>query len=454
MAVVWNAENAAHLLRRATFGAPPAAIDRAVRAGLGMTVAGLFRPPEPDALNTRDVYLNQFQAWWLRRMLATRAPLVEKLTLMWHNHFATGYHKVSNTKFMHLQNQILRRNALGSFPTLVEQVSKSAAMLIWLDGATNTKDDPNENFARELMELFTTGVFDRTGAPTYTELDVVEGARAFTGWSFNWRNGAFRFNEWDHDGGLKTFRGQTGPFGGEDVIAMLAEDPATARRVAWRLWSTFAAPVDLDDPVLDALEAEYLARGLTIRPVVELMFTRDEFYAPAVRQARVKNPCEWLVGSMALLGGRFNRAKAWMDWALGESIQYLGQSIADPPSVFGWKEHLAWVSSNGLFSRLRAGEEIASGREPGWQLFLWNPLPLLPPRRLWAAQTAASTVDWMLARLGPVAAQSTTRDALVAYLNMGANGQPEPFVLNRDTIDSKVRGLVALILACPEYQFC
>jgi hypothetical protein len=157
---------------------------------------------------------------------------------------------------------------------------------------------------------------------------------------------------------------------------------------------------------------------------------------------------------MTLLGGRFNRTKHWMDWALGEAIQYLGQSIADPPSVFGWKEDLAWVSSNGLFSRLRAGEEIGSGREPAWQLFLWNPLPLLPPRRQWPAQTAAATVDRLLARLGPVAVQSTTRDALIAYLNTSPDGQPEAFVLNRDTIDSKVRGLVALILACPEYQFC
>lgn len=453
MVVTWNAENAAHLLNRATFAARPKDVTKALDKGMAATIEGLFKKPESDAIGSwKDVYLDQIQAWWLRRMLGTKAPLVEKLTLMWHNHFATGYAKVEYARFMHLQNQALRKHCLGRYEDLVLAVSKSAAMSIWLDGETNTVEDPNENFARELMELFTTGVLDANGSPNYTETDVEQAAKAFTGWSYSWPKGKFHLNEWEHDYGPKTFKGQTANFEGEQIIALLAADPATARRVAWRLWTTFAHPVELDDPVLDSLAQIYLSGGGELRPVVQAMFEKDEFYSPTAKLAHVKSPVEWLIGSLRLLGGKFNDKKKWMDYDVSYSIRYLGQSVFDPPSVFGWKEDVAWTSTNGVFARLQIGSDIAYSQDFSYQTFVWDPKKLLPPKEQWPTMDAAATVSWLLERLGPLAVQSTTFDALVSYLGLDEDGNPAPFVLANSTIDTKIRGLVALMLACPEFQ--
>ncbi len=453
MAVVWNAENAAHLLRRATFGARPKDVDKALKKGFDATIEGLFKKAEPDTFGKfSDVYLDGIQAWWLRRMLKTKAPLTEKLTLLWHNHFATGFHKIENARFMHLQNQVLRKNALGNFQKLVLEVSKSAAMLIWLDGETNIASDPNENFARELQELFTTGVLNKSGAPNYTENDVVEAARAFTGWGYTYPKGKFEYHDYDHDFDPKTFKGQTSNFAGEDIVALLAVDPATARRVAWRLWNEFAYPVALDDAVLDPLEQAYLANGTELRPVVELMFRSDAFYSSTAKYAHVKSPCEWLVGTMRLLGGKFSDKHDWMDYDLAYAVDFLGQAIFDPPSVFGWKENLAWTSSNGVFSRLQYSDEVATSRKQDQPLFLWQPTKVLPPKSQWSTLSAVDTVNWFLTLLGPVNAAQSTIDALVTYLETDSTGSPTTFALDDESVDSKIRGLVALILSSPEYQ--
>lgn len=453
MAVTWNAENAAHLLRRATFAARPKDVSKALTNGMADTIAGLFKKSESDAISSfKDVYLDQIQAWWLRRMVATKAPLIEKLTLMWHNHFATGYSKIENSRFMHLQNQLLRKHCLGSYQDLVMAVSKSAAMLIWLDGETNTVDDPNENFARELMELFTTGVLDKNGAANYSELDVAESAKAFTGWSYTWPKGKFYQDDDDHDFGPKTFKGQTSNFDGEDIVAMLVAESTTARRVAWRLWSTFAYPVELDDTVLDFLESAYLANSGELRPVVQAMFESDAFYSATAKNAHVKNPAEWLVGTLRLLKGEFNDKKKWMDYDVSSAIRHLGLGVFDPPSVFGWKGDLAWTSSNGVFSRLQIASDIAYSQNFSYQTYVWDPKELLPPKSQWATMDAIATVNWLLSQLGPLTVETATSDAFVAYLGLDEDGNPEPFVLANSTIDSKVRGLIALMLACPEYQ--
>jgi uncharacterized protein (DUF1800 family) len=454
MVVEWNAENAAHLLRRATFGARPKDVTKALNKGMAATIGGLFKKPESDAFpgGFKDVYLDQLQAWWVRRMLSTKAPLAEKLTLMWHNHFATGYSKIEFARFMHVQNQALRKHCLGKYRDLVEGVSKSAAMSIWLDGQTNTAEDPNENFARELMELFTTGVLDKTGAPNYTEQDVEQAARAFTGWSYTYPKGEFVLYEYDHDFGPKTFKGQTQSFEGEDIIAILTAEAATARRVAWRLWTTFAYPVELDDAVLDSLEQVYLANDEELRPVVEAMFNKDEFYSPTAKNAHVKSPAEFLVGAMRLLRGKFNDKKYWMDYDVAYAIRLLGQSVFDPPTVFGWKEDTGWTSSNGVFGRLQYGSEIAYSQDFSYQTFVWQPKKVLPPKSQWGGMDAAATVQWLLDQLGPLSVSSSTFDAYVAYLGTDEDGVPATFVLNEQTVDSKVRGLIALMLASPEFQ--
>lgn len=454
MVVTWNAENAAHLLRRATFGARPKDIEKALDKGMNATIAGLFTKPESDAFpgGYKDVYLDEIQNWWARRLTTTQAPLTEKLTILWHNHFATGYSKIEYGKLMHLQNRTLRKYALGRFRDMVMNISKSAAMLVWLDGETNTDEDPNENFARELMELFTTGVFDKNGNPNYTEQDIVESARAFTGWNWSYPSGKFEFNDYDHDFESKTFKGQTGDFTGEQIIEMLVVEPATARRVAWRLWNSFAYPVTLADPVLDSLAQAYLDNDTQIRPVVDLMFRMDEFYSSEAKYAYVKSPVEWLIGSMRLLKAKFSSKHNWFKYEIANTVQNLGQSLFDPPTVFGWKDGTAWVTSNNFFARIQYAEEIASSRKQDDPVIVWDPKKLLPKPSEWSSMTASSVVDHFLNLLGPVVVESATHQALETYLNTDVDGNPATFVLDDDAVNSKIRGLVSLILSTPEYQ--
>jgi uncharacterized protein (DUF1800 family) len=231
MVVTWNEENAAHLLRRAGFGPRPPEVASAVKKGMAKTIAGLFKPwKKSDKLpkKPKTDSLEDLQAWWLRRMLATKSPLIEKMALFWHNHFATALSKVERLPLMHQQNRTLRKLAVGKFSTLCLALARDPAMVIWLDNISNIASDPNENFARELMELFTTGVLDAAGQPNYTETDVQESARAFTGWTLDDKF-KFVFDPANHDFGTKTFRGQTANFDGTDIVAMLVVDPATAR---------------------------------------------------------------------------------------------------------------------------------------------------------------------------------------------------------------------------------
>lgn len=459
MAVIWNADNAAHLLRRATFSATPKEVSAAVTAGMAATIVGLFATPETDALTTTNLPFKGAQAWWLRRMLVTKAPLVEKLTLMWHNHFATGNDKVRNVLYMHMQNRLIRQYCLGNFNTLTAGVCKSAAMLIWLDGWNNTLVKPNQNLARELMECFTTGVYDKTGAPIYTQMDVVEAARSLTGWSYVGATGANKFIPRNHDTGLKTFRGSTGNFVGEDIVLQLCQDVTTARRVAWRLWNTFAYPVDLADPVLDALEAVYLANNMELKPVVQYLFSCDAFYTSTAKFAHVKSPCEWLIGSMRHLGMQFSNTPAVLsaiNASIADTIQNLGQSLFDPPSVFGWDEGLAWLNSNSLVNRLVIGETmVLDPRDMLYRHFVWAPATLLPPAATWPTYTADKILTWVQNQMGYTALNPGTaaQTAFLNYLNTNDAGLPQPFALNASTADSKIRGLVALILACPEYQY-
>jgi len=243
----FDRRKAAHLLRRAGFGAAPAAIDRAVAEGMEQTVESLF----DEATEEEDFYQKTFraingpltnfgdigaaQAWWVYRMMTTRAPLREKLTLFWHGHFATGFEKVDNSRLMHQQVETIRRHAWGNVRELTLAIARDPAMVVWLDGESNTKEHPNENFARELMELFTCGIGH------YTESDVREAARAFTGWHRD--KTQFAFNAGDHDAGRKHFLGKLGRFDGGDIIDILMQQPATLHFLARKLLRFFAAPV-------------------------------------------------------------------------------------------------------------------------------------------------------------------------------------------------------------------
>lgn len=453
MAPEWNVENVDHLLRRVQFGVTQADRKKALKRGFEKTLKTILKPPKtkPAKFPKKAGELDDLQGWWIRSLSRSKQPLADKLTLLWHNHFATGAAKVG-VELMFRQIDTLRRFGMGSFRDLVLEVSRDPAMLIWLDNKDNFVGNLNENYARELMELFTTGVLDKNGAPNYTEQDVVEVARAFTGWTLEWDDElVFVFVPQLHDEGVKTVKGVTGNLDGTDVVDLLAADAATARRVAWRLFSFFAHPVDLDDPLLDPLEAEYLATGGDISAILESLFRSDAFYSPSAKRARVQSPAEFLASSARLLRGKFHPKHLY---PLGLDVQRLGQSLYNPPSVFGWKEGLNWVETSGMLARAQVGASLADSRG-GDSPLRYKPARLLGKKGQWKTLTPADVVDRVLTELGLSDASEGLRNALIAYVQSEPDGSPIPpeeFEVDGEFVDVKVRGVIALALASPEHQ--
>lgn len=448
MSVSWTSENAAHLLRRAGFAATAKDVKKALKKGLSKTIKGLLqKDKKSDKLPKWVDGTNDLQYWWLERMATTHTPLTEKLTLLWHNHFATAMDKVGSVTRMHNQNRTLRKHSMGAFRDLVLGMSRDPAMIRWLDNNTNKKGSPNENYARELMELFTTGVLDKDGVPNYTETDVQEGARAFTGWTYSGDD--FYFSEWYHDYGSKTFRGQTGPWDGTDIVDMLALDPATARRVAWRLWTSFAYEVDLDDAVLDSLAQTYLDHDTQIKPMLEHMFSSDAFYSAEAKNALVKGPAELVINITRLLKAKLPK----QDWsAIANRTGVMGQELFNPPTVFGWNEGLQWVAVGGLLDRVDVMEDLTGERGKD-AFFVYKPASLLGKKKDYKSFTAEQTVDKILSGLGPLSISAAARQALIAYAQADSGGQPvAEFTLDSQTIDMKVRGIISLAASLPEFQ--
>lgn len=430
----WGAREAAHLLRRAGFGGTPAEVEALVFLGRHRAVNALLNYDDTSGdLETRlaslQLDLTQrtgIQRWWVARMLLTPRPLEEKMTLFWHNHFATSINKVGDAGFMLQQNQMLRRLALGNFRALLLEVARDPAMLIFLDNRLNRRMAPNENFARELMEMFTIGIGN------YTEQDVKEVARAFTGWTI--RNGSFYFNPSQHDPGRKTILGSTGNFDGTDVIDILAAHPATARRLARHLWEFFAYP-DPEEEVVERLADTYLSSGGDIRALVHAIFESAEFYSPRAFRRLVKSPVEIVIGTIRSGLGSADLA------ALPGYLRRMGQDLFNPPDVGGWEGGLEWIGTSTMLERLNFLNRATSSRNAALAA-----TALQQTLEAARARDAAAVVAYWLERMLGGDSPNELRRLLVEYLG------GEAFRLNRDSVDMKVRGLIYLIAASPDYQ--
>jgi uncharacterized protein (DUF1800 family) len=447
MPAPWNYENAAHLLRRAGFGATPAAIDAAVAAGLEATVESLLVPDATsDALPFADPATVDLQGWWLHRMVTTTSPLQEKLVLFFHDHFATAVSKVKKKPWLHRQNQTLRNGAFGKFKTLLAAMIRDPALLVFLDNQLNVKKSPNENFARELQELFTLGVKNANGSPNYSEKDVAECARAFTGYGV--KQGEFEFDPAKHDAGTKTFRGVTAKLNGDQIAALLADDPATARRLARKLWSYFAYPIGLSNSIAAELAGVYLASDTAVASVLRAMFRHDAFYSAQAKQGLVRQPAEFLVVALRGLGATLSPSPSkWRK--LAKVVTAMGQSLFDPPSVFGWPGGGTWVELAGMQQRIVAAEWVADHRAKGAGAdFTFDPAALLGDETGWSTFDASAVVDRVLGALGPLEVTSSTRFALESYAADWAHG----VTVDAKFVDRKVRGLIALALSTAEYQ--
>jgi uncharacterized protein (DUF1800 family) len=357
------------LMRRAGFGATGAEIDVAAAAGYDATldtiIASLaesdagadavavpsLTAPAPLGANAsaaqrqaRTATLRQESAaivdWWLARMLLTTQPAAEKFAWFWHGHFATSIDKVRRADLMYRQNQLFRHSGPGDVTALVTAVAQDPAMLVWLDGDTNVAAHPNENFARELMELFTLGIGN------YSEQDVKEAARTFTGWTFDRTTLAFVERPRVHDHGTKTLLGQTGDLDGTDTVRIVTTAPPSARFLAARMWSRYATAITPADPVAAAIAGTWSdRRGDSL---LRAVFAHPQFRSDGVRAGLVKQPIEWVVGTLrafglppaaALPGGTTVAAAA------RTVVAGLGQTPFEPPSVGGWPAQEAWLNT-------------------------------------------------------------------------------------------------------------
>jgi uncharacterized protein (DUF1800 family) len=276
-------------------------------------------------------------------------PFQEKMTLFWHGHFATSFEKVQMPYFLWLQNETLRQNALGNFPQLLTAVAEDPAMLDYLDGERSNKNKPNENFAREVMELFT------LGEGHYTEKDIQEAARAYTGWGLAPDRLRYQYNPGNHDAGPKTIFGQTGNFTGEDVLQLICNQPQCAVFIVSKIWRYFVQD-EPPAPVVAALAADFASYGMDLKRLMGTIFRSREFYAPDVIRSQIKSPVQWLIASSHQLEAPLPTESMTLVMLL-----QLGQELFRPPNVKGWDGGIAWITTTSLLDRYNYAAALVEG---------------------------------------------------------------------------------------------
>ena len=378
----------AHLMRRAGFGATREELDRYVAMGYEATVEELIDPPQDMPAGNMALLLRYMpgcllpggvpqpgQYNWMFNMITTKRPLEEKVALFWHQVFATGNSKIDNCDQMLEQLVMFRKFGMGNYREMLVELSKNPAMLYWLDNIENHRDAVNENWGRELLELFSMGVSN------YTEVDVREASRAFTGWTiaaklprqpfgrFPW---AFEYLAEDHDDGEKTFLGHTGDLNGEDIIDIIAKEPATARFICRHLYNFFVADeVQVpawtiqdarDEDALEMMINAFEESGYEIKPVLRTMFNSDFF--KNARYSKIKSPAEVVASTLKMVGSYQTPEPTIPD--IGPESTYMGQSLLDPPSVEGWYTGQEWINSGSLLARINfVADRVANTSLPG-----------------------------------------------------------------------------------------
>jgi uncharacterized protein (DUF1800 family) len=413
-----------HLYRRAAFGARLEDVAAGVARGYAATVdylldrsrkdsssiAAPVLPPlqtnvttveERKVLNKlRNEQERQIGDWWLEQMTMSEQGATEKLTFFWHDHFATSANKVNNPDLMLAQNQLFRQLGGGNFETLTQAVAKDGAMMIWLDSNKNQKGKPNENFARELMELFTVGIGN------YTDEDVREGARAFTGWRFN-RQGGFQILKGQHDNGTKTVLGKTGPLGGEEVVSVLCQQPAAARFITAKMWRQYAYPLASDHPIIGELSAGF-AKDLDAAKLLRSILMHPQFQSREARQGLVKQPVEWVIGAMRQLNVRPSQFD--VDKRTSSVLGNLNQQPFYPPSVGGWPDNGYWISTSTALTRMSFALAVTAIAKLDWFSGLDN------NARLAAIATRLGVDEWTAATAANISKAGNPRYQLAAAL--------------------------------------
>ena len=468
----------AHLMRRAGFGAGREELDAYAAKGYEASVEELLECADersmPDDL-IRRYHHNQSSGFavegagasWLYRLISTRAPLQEKMVLLWHRIFATSYSKVPQGKVLADQLGMFRRHGMGSFRTLLVELSKDPAMIVWLDNQDNHKGAINENYGRELLELFS------MGAGNYSEQDIKECARAFTGWTVAntehtmvlarrnsiWPYGKvawrFEYRAEDHDDEEKEFLGERGRFGGEDVIDIICKQPATARFLSRHMYHFFVAdepPVPQwpytpprDPEAIEALCQAYFDSDYDIRSMLRVLFNSNFFRSEESWYSKIKSPAELVAGVLRLTGEFEKPRRQILD--RNRQVGYMGQMLLGPPSVEGWHEGLEWIDSGTLVERLNfASEQMGDRENPGVREMIEKVTTgergTLSPERL---------VDACLDQMGAVSVSENTRSSLVDFAAKMGDLRLGTEKSDGDA-QQKVGGMFQVIAATPEFQ--
>ena len=468
----------AHLMRRAGFGATRDELDQYAAKGYEAVVEELLNPGDvrtmPDELIRRYHHEQSGMmgqqnpgAYWLYKMISTTAPLQEKMTLFWHTIFATGYPKITNGKVLNDQIRMFRHYGMGSFKTLLLELAKDPAMIVWLDNHDNHKGAINENFGRELLELFSLGVGN------YTEEDIKEASRAFTGWTLGnkeymalraerdsiWPYGRiawhFQFDPDDHDYEDKTFLGNTGKFDGDDIVDLICGQESTARFIARHLYDFFVAdepPVPQwpyneprDPEAISVMTRAYFDSDHDITAMLRALFTSDFFKADENWFVKVKSPAELVAGVLRLTGEFDRPRKEILDRFL--QMVYMGQALINPPSVEGWHQGSEWIDTGTLVERLNfATERLGDIGKPGVQDMISRVAAggggVISPARL---------VEACLDVMGVVTVSDETRETLVKFAVQGGQLEYDPDDVDEGT-QKRVARMFQMAAASHEFQ--
>ncbi len=456
----------AHLMRRAGFGASRDELEARVWKGYEATVEELLHPELEPAVDPYPLLRYQPASLlpggqppmgnvnWLYYLVNTKRPLQEKMVLFWHHVFATGNSKVDNYDQMLEQINLFREHGMGNYGELLLQVAKNPTMIFWLDNNQNHGTAVNENWGRELLELFSLGVGN------YTEKDVREASRAFTGWTFEtkiprapygrfpWK---FEYRPEDHDDGEKEFLGHKGRFNGEDIIRIILQQPACARFICRHMYNFFVADEPQvpawsiepprDPKAIEAMAGVFRDSNYDIRSVLRFMFNSDFF--KNARFQHVKSPAEVVAGTLRLVGGHEIPFPGYGE--LSMNTAYMGQDLLNPPSVEGWHTGREWINSGSLMARINfMAERVGNTSLPGVRRIIdrLKQRGSLSPEQL---------VDSCLDLLGPLEVSADTKQQLVSQANewgqiSWSNGEAE-------TADRHVGEMLQLIVATREYQF-
>jgi uncharacterized protein (DUF1800 family) len=470
MALVSDRDKCAHLLRRFGLGASEAEVDYYLRDGLLGAIDRLLETGEDEGVQFRlsdladekgVVRVPQLVGAWVIRLMTTRRPLREKMTLFWHDHFATSASKVNFAPLMQQQNDLLRQHATGSFRTMLHEVSKDPAMLFWLDNQENLRGRPNENFAREVMELFTLGVDQG-----YTEEDVQEAARAFTGWAFRRApsgegvlGGAqFFFRQFQHDDGEKVVLGNRGNLSGEDVLNILLDQPRTAEYLTLKIWEWFVYP-NPEPSTIAPFAKRFANSRLEISSLLRDIMKSSEFYSERAERAVVKNPVDFCISTLRQLGygenvaarlrelgdqedARLRRVALLPAQLAANSMKGMGMFLLYPPDVAGWEIGPGWISSATMVERIGWADRIFGAPQPGKPslryvatgLFQEDPTAEGIVRRLVSTFDAPIRSERM-----PVLVEAARKELATGRFALSAN--------------KAANAVARLIFAAPEFQF-